>query len=77
MKHKIDKQQIINEFIKLLENEDIKIIRVDIENESEDFYGDPSRYIENVLTGYSKIEISLLNRKVNENYIMKRASAKY
>jgi hypothetical protein len=67
----VDKKQVISELVKLLEDEDTEIIQVDFENQSEELYGYPYRYVESVSTGFSTIGIRLLNKKQHKKFVEK------
>jgi hypothetical protein len=66
-----DKKEIVEELMKLFNDDEIVFREVSFENETEELYGNPQRYIEVKPTGNKTITINLLNRKQHIEFVEK------
>jgi hypothetical protein len=65
----IDRKKIINELVKLLENEDNVLNEITTNNEHQEIYSLGN--VESVLTGHRTITINLVNMKQHQRFLEK------
>lgn len=69
--NEINKDEFIQRLTELLGSDDVVIRTVSVSNDSEELSRVGSRIIEDTLTGYSTIQIDILNTKKHEAFTKK------